>query len=92
MAFDDNEKDLTDDDNPDCVCTATAYADSQGAYSPGKYYYVWLEMGEFLGIDAPVGTIRLLWEGNEPYTEKVMNRCRIRLIIFTWVMLLMVTR
>lgn len=69
MAFDDNEKDLTDDDNPDCVCTATAYADSQGAYSPGKYYYVWLEMGEFLGIDAPVGTIRLLWEGNETYTE-----------------------
>lgn len=155
---------LTDEDNPDCVCTATAYADSQGAYSPGKdcwwwlrspgseicraavvndcgrvlsefvyheykqtpavrpalwvgegthgeitdfppvaepakddiqdtpadntsgitadgcsglysgsqqgkYYYVWLEMGEFSGIDAPMGTIRLLWEGNEPYTE-----------------------
>lgn len=32
-------------------------------------FYVWLEMGEFSGIDAPVGTIRLLWEGNEPYTE-----------------------
>lgn len=35
----------------------------------GKYYYVWLEMGEFSGIDAPMGTIRLLWEGNEPYAE-----------------------
>ena len=43
-----------------------------GLYSgsqQGKYYYVWLEMGEFSGIDAPIGTIRLLWEGNEPYTE-----------------------
>ena len=43
-----------------------------GLYSgsqQGKYYYVWLEMGEFSGIDAPMGTIRLLWEGNEPYTE-----------------------
>lgn len=43
-----------------------------GLYSgsqQGKYYYVWLEMGEFSGIDAPMGIIRLLWEGNEPYTE-----------------------
>lgn len=44
-----------------------------GLYSgsqQGKYYYVWLEMGEFSGIEAPMGTIRLLWEGNEPYTEE----------------------
>lgn len=43
-----------------------------GLYSgsqQGRYYHVWLEMGEFSGIDAPMGTIRLLWEGNEPYTE-----------------------
>lgn len=43
-----------------------------GLYSgsqQGKYYYVWLEMEEFSGIDAPMGTIRLLWEGNKPYTE-----------------------
>lgn len=43
-----------------------------GLYSgsqQGRYYYVWVEMGEFSGIDAPMGTIRLLWEGNEPYTE-----------------------
>lgn len=43
-----------------------------GLYSgsqQGKYYYVWLEMGEFSGVDAPMGTIRLLWEGSEPYTE-----------------------
>ena len=38
-------------------------------FQQGKYYYVWLEMGEFSGIDAPMGTIRLLWEGNEPYPE-----------------------
>lgn len=43
-----------------------------GLYSgsqQGQYYYVWLEMGEFSGIDAPMGTIRLLWEGNEPCAE-----------------------
>lgn len=43
-----------------------------GLYSgsqQGQYYYVWVEMGEFSGIDAPMGTIRLLWEGNEPYAE-----------------------
>lgn len=43
-----------------------------GLYSgsqQGRYYYVWLEMGDFSGIDAPMGTIRLLWEGSEPYTE-----------------------
>lgn len=43
-----------------------------GLYSgsqQGKYYYVWLEMGEFSSVDAPMGTIRLLWEGSEPYTE-----------------------
>lgn len=43
-----------------------------GLYSgseQGRYYYVWLEMGEYSSIDAPMGTIRLLWEGNEPYAE-----------------------
>ena len=43
-----------------------------GLYSgsqQGRYYYVWLEMGEFSGMDAPMGTIRLLWEGSEPYAE-----------------------
>lgn len=155
---------LTADDNSDCKCTATIYADSQGAYSPGKdcwwwlrtsgsdicsavivndygmasaqfvyheyfetpavrpaiwvgegihgeitdlpfiaepekedaqdtpadnageltadgcgglysgsveghYYYVWLEMDSFTSMESPAGTIRLLWEGSEPYAE-----------------------
>lgn len=43
-----------------------------GLYSgsvQGRYYYVWLEMGSFTSIESPVGTIRLLWEGSEPYAE-----------------------
>lgn len=43
-----------------------------GLYSgsvQGKYYYVWLQEGTFTSVTSPVGTIRLLFEGNEPYTE-----------------------
>ena len=39
-----------------------------GSYQ-GQYYYVWLEMGSFASSESPSGTIRLLWEGNEPYAE-----------------------
>ena len=43
-----------------------------GLYSgsqQGQYYYVWLEMGSLTSSESPAGTIRLLWEGNEPYAE-----------------------
>lgn len=59
-------------DNPDDNTNEITAEGCGGLYSgsqQGKYYYVWLEMGEISGIDAPMGTICLLWEGNEPYTE-----------------------
>lgn len=43
-----------------------------GLYSgsiQGQYYYVWLEMGLSTSVEAPMGTIRLLWKGSEPYAE-----------------------
>lgn len=59
-------------DTPDDNTSEIAAEGCGGLYSgaqQGKYYYVWLEMEEISGIEAPMGTICLLWEGNEPYAE-----------------------